>query len=235
MPTRSLALLLLVMASAVGCRAPQPGGELVVQPLGRGQYLARFETGYFATTDDNLLAEAVLVSDGTDLPDEPDPAAPLQPSARTPLRQVLHVQIVRRPLGELPVSNPAPPPVSNAWVDWYVFTSPFPGEGGVLHYSGSGMVDFRAQNQVARLRINDVTLTRQSPAGAGTVQRLSLDGVGRLLRAPDRIAKLTAELPADARNAAAARAADAAMPSSPGVPLQNGPVRSPPARSPSEP
>jgi hypothetical protein len=130
---KGLWLVSLLLFAGIGCAAPN-SGRLTLNPAGtKKEYSQKFTQTYAAHNDDGSY-EFLLIADDADRNRPKKPGQPLRPTTGTPLRQVVYVKIPWLPMR----GNVAETIVSNATVNWYIFSdSPEQGED-LLQYSGVG-------------------------------------------------------------------------------------------------
>src|SRR4029453_12070941 len=81
------------------------------------------------------------------------PDKPLDPSVTMPLRQVVHVKVLWRPLNCTDRSVG-----SNAALEWFVLSDTAEGEGDLLEYKGSAYVEVDPKDDVTKVTIHDGTI-----------------------------------------------------------------------------
>jgi hypothetical protein len=141
-------LPILTIALLAGCTSGQ--AQLTLHPSeGHVAYAQNFTQAYCSKSTDGSYT-CVLVSDET-----PSASAKsftqstLKPAQQTPLRQVVHINVLWRPL-----SGTRDSAVSNATIDWYVLSNTTTGNDDLLLYQGSGYVTLKPGDDVTKVDIH---------------------------------------------------------------------------------
>ena len=148
-------VILTSMVSLAGCSSGP--ATLTVKPETRNVSFAQtFPQAYCGKTRDGSYT-IVLASDGATPKTSGDtPAsdkAPLQPAAELPLRQVVNVRVLWRPMNGLRDSL-----ASNATIDWYVLRNTSDGSDDLLLYQGSAYVTLKPDDDTTQVTIRSAEL-----------------------------------------------------------------------------
>jgi hypothetical protein len=129
-------------------------------------YEQKFNQAYCGRSHDGSYT-CVLVADDAPAVNEPKPGktgkGPLTPTAQQPLRQVVHVRVLWRPL-----SGTRDSVVSNATIDWYVLSNTADGGDDLLLYQGSGYVMLSPDDKTTTVDIKSAEMRPALIRGALT-------------------------------------------------------------------
>jgi hypothetical protein len=130
---------------------------LTLKPDGRNVSFAQtFTQAYCGKTRDGSY-NCVLVSD--DSPPAADEKAhhsakgPLEPVSLPPLRQVVNIRVLWRPMNGMRDSV-----ASNATIDWYVLSNTSDGSDDLLLYQGSGYVTLEPDDDTTKITVRSADL-----------------------------------------------------------------------------
>lgn len=140
------ALLLIFLA---GCAA-QPT-TLMLQPLSRRVIYAQKFGQAYAGQDDDSSPAFLLVSDDAAATSSKH-GAQLQPADLPPLRQVVYIKVLWRPMDG--THNHA----ANASIDWYILSDTVESAANLLEYQGLGSVTFDPGDNTTTVNIRSANL-----------------------------------------------------------------------------
>lgn len=209
-------LLLLMLVSAGGCASM--GSDLAVSSLEHGQsYSQGFKRVYAGRSAEGEY-DIVMVEEAADQATPEKAGQPLFPMAAMPLRQVLHIRVLWRPLNGPRQDFPA---ATNASISWYVLGATADESPDMLQYNGVGQVSVYPASDETRIFIRSAMLSPGAQRGkiGDPIGRLSLSGSAIAQNDDERVRGLLADLKSipDIRMGHAASV---------------GPAGGPPARSP---
>lgn len=160
---RSL-LLLMVLAFTViasgGCASTS--GEIEVISLDkRRTFKANFSQAYVRRDADGDY-DVILVDDPFDKVSQSGSTGPLLPEAIPPLKHIVHIRVLWRPMRG---SKPDHPAATNSAFHWYVLGSSSDADTQVLHYAGTGFVKIYPTSVAADLVIERAELKLKDRLG----------------------------------------------------------------------
>lgn len=171
---RSLPFFLLPLSFclAQGCAAKP--ASLVLHPAGKNiAYAQNFAQAYAGKTDDGSTAFLLVSDDAGAAAPAAKPGAPLRPSAEQPLRQVVYIKVLWRPL-----SGTRESAATNAAIDWYVLSNTVEGGDDLLLYQGAGYVTVDPGDKATKVNIRSADLKPTLSVGhlADPIGRARLTG-----------------------------------------------------------
>ena len=188
---------LLAISFATGC-ATSPATLTVRSTERQAAYAQNFTQAFASETEDGTQ-EFILVSDDAVKRTAHDPGGVLRPVGQTPLRQVVYVRVLWKPLNGVEKGI-----TSNASVDWYVFGNTSGTATDMLSYQGTAFANIKdGRGETKKVTLREGTIKPTAARGALT----DPIGIGRLqgnfvaVQNPHRLHELLA--------AARARSADA--------------------------
>lgn len=199
-----IALFLASMALVCpGCA--QSPSILTVQSAKRDvSYSQQFGQAFASRTEDGAH-EFILVADDAIRSAPREPGGPLTPAAKMPLRQVVHVRVLWKPLNGVEETV-----TRNASISWFVFTDTASGAIGTREYQGTAYasVSPAARGSATRVTLRHGTLKPSASRGSlsDPIGMGKLEGTFTAIRNPDRVRELLAA--ARARTAEASASAD---------------------------
>jgi hypothetical protein len=133
-----------VLLLLTGCN--HKSATLTLRPQGQNIAFAKtFSQAYCGKESDGSYA-CVLVAD--DAPAVARASKAISPADAAPLRQVVHIKVLWRPLSGTREST-----ASNAAIDWYVLGDTTNGSDDLLLYQGSGFVKLDVDETSSKLTI----------------------------------------------------------------------------------
>lgn len=120
-----------------------------------GAYAQTFNQAYCGKTKDGSY-NCVLVADDSPSADKVSDApskGPIEPGQRQPLRQVVHVRVLWRPMNGMRDSMAA-----NATIDWYIMNNTADGGDDLLLYQGSGYVMVSPDDKTTKITIRNAEM-----------------------------------------------------------------------------
>jgi hypothetical protein len=158
---------------AAGCGTSGP--VLSVKPAQSNQsYLARFTQAYVMRNAAGDY-EVVLVDDPIDRAEVGDAGQPLNPQNVPPLRQVLHIRLLWKPL---PGARPDSPAATNASLHWYVLGGATAQGTSLIRYAGTAFVGIVENGHGADVTIRNGMLNVAERRGelVDPLKSFSIDG-----------------------------------------------------------
>ncbi len=130
---------------------------ITLKPDGRNVSFAQtFSQAYCGKTRDGSY-NCVLVSDdappASTVKPQHSTKGPLEPAAQPPLRQVVDIRVLWRPLNGMRDSV-----ASNATIDWYVLSNTSDGSDDLLLYQGSGYVTLKPDDDTTKITIRSADM-----------------------------------------------------------------------------
>jgi hypothetical protein len=151
--------VILLAALAGGCASD--AATLRFQSVESGKFAVReFRRAYYSKTEDGQYT-AVLTDDGINAAPAKSSGAIPAATSTAPLRQVVSIRVLWRPLRG---SKPDAPSTTNAVIDWYVRSNTDPASKDMLHYRGAGFISIYGSGETARFTVRNarVELAEQS-------------------------------------------------------------------------
>jgi hypothetical protein len=148
------------MLLLVGC-ATGPA-VLTLHSNSRDVPFAQMFNEAYASLSEEGMYEFVLVSDGAQPNSASDPRKPIAPAAQAPLRQVVCIKVLWRPVQFGRSSDPI---TANATIDWYVMTSTVEGGSDLLHYEGAGYALVNPGDDVTTLDLRTADIKPRTVRG----------------------------------------------------------------------
>jgi hypothetical protein len=159
-----------------GCSAKS--ATLTLHPQGQKVAFAKsFSQAYCGKESDGSYA-CVLVSD--DAPRSAQSGKAMAPAEAAPLRQVVHIKVLWRPL-----SGTRESAASNAAIDWYVLGNTAEGSDDLLLYQGSGFVTLKPDGDVTKLNIRSSDIRPAMTRGSLTDPLGNVRVTGKLVARND--------------------------------------------------
>ncbi|HEY8666998.1 MAG TPA: hypothetical protein VIL86_10050 [Tepidisphaeraceae bacterium] len=171
MMNRRFLLIPLLSLLAAGC-AHQPGKLSISSGETRWVYTQKFSQAYCSRSGDGDY-DIVLVEDDIHSADGDHANAPLQPAARPPLRQIIHIRVFWRPARGTKSDSPS---ATNAAIDWYVLGGGTRQDRDMLHYEGIGFIALSSAGGSVKADLRNTTLKLTDKHG----QLADTFGVARL-------------------------------------------------------
>ena len=181
----AVAIVLGLFSASGGCAPSKTTVKIDPLDASRPRASQTFSRVYFAPSDMGGY-DIVLVEDGIrPRVQSGKPNAPLQPAEVEPLRQVMHLRVLWRPL---PGSKPDQPSATNAVIRW-VITSNLPRhEADRLEYQGAGFVSIYPNAHAANVLIRSASINPAAHTGeledligrstlAGTFEAVRNEGI----------------------------------------------------------
>jgi hypothetical protein len=128
-------LALALLLSLTGCGTSPP--VLTVAPLQAHNTLTQTFTQAYTTRDAAGDYQIVLLDDPIDRASPGDAGRPLTPARLPPVRQVLQIRVLWRPVSG---AKPDSPAATNASLHWYVLSGPTTAGTSMVHYAGTAFV-----------------------------------------------------------------------------------------------
>jgi hypothetical protein len=138
LPARRLAIACvcaLLLAIAVGCGTSKP--VLSVSTLDPQRAFQQRFTQAYTSRDAAGDYQVVLLNDPIDAVSPGDAGKPLTAAKVPPLREVLHIRVLWRPMSG---AKPDSPAATNASLHWYVLSGPTAEGTSMIHYAGTAFV-----------------------------------------------------------------------------------------------
>jgi hypothetical protein len=204
-------LVLLLTGCAGG------GSSVTIKPVNADRAFARsFEQSYVSRKTDGSYDVVLVHDDAVKLASVAaggKAGRPLQPAAAMPLRQVVHIRVMWRPMIGTETDSPS---ATNASIDWYVLGGGTERWTDLLHYGGAGFVTVDHHGDTRRVTIRNATLKPRASQGglADPLGTAKLTGSLVARRDPRRVRELLLET-RDAITAVEAIAAAAASHAAP--------------------
>jgi len=148
--------------SLIGCAAP-PATMTVSSQQKHVSYAQTFQQAYAGRTDDGTY-EFLLVADDAQratAAQKKKPGQPLEPIARPPLRQVVYLKVLWRPMTGTDSSA-----ANNATIDWYVLSDAASGQTDLLEYQGTAFVYVTPKDNTAKVDVRAGTITPFAARGS---------------------------------------------------------------------
>ena len=154
-----------------GCAGSGPATLLLRPETGHVAYAQTFSQAYCGKTQDGSYS-CVLVAEERATAAKPQAdKAPMTPNNQAPLRQVVQIKILWRPMSGVRESVAA-----NAAIDWYVLNNTADGGSDLLHYQGSGYVTLKGDDDTTKVKIHSAQMrptavhgTLSDPIGPATL------------------------------------------------------------------
>jgi hypothetical protein len=157
-----LPVLVVLLLLATGCgSSPSGPGSVTLKPVGQSRPFAKsFEQAYVSRSQDGSYDIVLLDDDAVRLAAAiaADPGRPLAAAPAVPLRQVVHIRVLWRPLVGTESDNPS---ATNAAINWYVFGGGSEQWTDLLHYGGAGFVGL--SDPLGTTRVNGTLVARSDP------------------------------------------------------------------------
>lgn len=153
-------LLFAVMSLMLlqGCASPS---WLIVQPeQGKTGFEQRFQQAFGGRTDDGTYEFLLIADDAESAAAQNKPGAVLHPVAREPLRQVVYIKVLWRPMPGTQTTA-----ANNAAVTWYVISDAPQDQHDLLEYRGTAFVTVRSKDHSARVHISNGTVALHNRRG----------------------------------------------------------------------
>jgi len=202
---RIFASLIPLLFLAGGCATPGASLRLST-PRANVDYLQNFQQAYIGQAENGDL-QAVLIDEPMTPPPQ-DGKTALSPAPAPPLRQVVYLHILWRPLSGAKSDNPS---AANATIDWYVTPAGAQRGEDLLHYQGAAFVMVYGSGKNLTLELRNANLTpveircqMSDPIGTATL-RGSITARNDTTRVNQTLADVRSleSLPPDARADAA--------------------------------
>jgi hypothetical protein len=151
-------VVLLLLATGCGASAGGAGANLTLKPVGQSQPFAKsFERAYVSRSTDGSYDIVLVDDDAVRLASATNetPGQPLAAAPAMPLRQVVHIRVLWRPLVGTESDNPS---ATNATINWYVFGGGSEQWTDLLHYGGVGFVTVSGSGDARRIDVRNATL-----------------------------------------------------------------------------
>lgn len=191
--SRSTSILYSVCFLALfGLSACSSGtGSLILSPAGNSKsFSQKFWQSYGSHNEDGSY-EFLFISDDADAKaHRAKPGRPLRPTVDFPLRQLVHVKIPWLPMR----GNIAETIVSNASVQWYIYSDAPDHQQDLLLYSGAGFGLAQEHNDKFTLDLKSATLRPQIVRGTLTdpLGTFELSGTVTAANNPARLKEILA-------------------------------------------
>ena len=145
---------LVLIALLVGCAAP-PAQMTVSSSKANVSYAQTFQQAYAGRTDDGTY-EFLLVADDAAraAAAEPKPGQPIGPMTAPPLRQVVYLKVLWRPMTGTDATA-----ANNASVEWYVLSDTSSGQSDLLQYQGTAFVSVTPKGNIAKVDVRNGTMS----------------------------------------------------------------------------
>jgi hypothetical protein len=199
-----------LMLCGLGC-ASGPG-QIRLSPGRGGDVLVQDFTQSYMTRDGQGDAHIVLVADPLARRSAPAPdEQPLQPARAQPLRQVVHIHVLWKPLAGIALDNPS---ATNATIDWYIVAEGSRRGHDLVHYQGAGFIVLSNSGNRVNLQIRNATMKPAEVRGAMSdpIGATTLSGKAVAQRDPRRVREVLADVEAMVRSSAEARAMSDVLP-----------------------
>ncbi|HEX8522479.1 MAG TPA: hypothetical protein VF669_09510 [Tepidisphaeraceae bacterium] len=155
------AVCTLVALVQLGCS--QATGSLILSPVGgKKSFSQRFTQSYASRNDDGSYDFVLIADDAEQSARKAKPGKALKPTQDFPLRQLVHIRVPWLPMR----GNIAETTVSNASLNWYIFSLAPDHVQDLLLYSGAGFALAREKGDKVTLKLKDATLRPQVARGA---------------------------------------------------------------------
>ena len=202
LPAACILLVLLVIAGS-GCAAARATPAVTFRSLKTGRtYTQKFPQAVF-TRNDSGQVEIALTNTGGEAARQSNPGAPLAPTSAPPLRQIMTIRVLWRPMRATADSEAS---AANAAIEWFILGESSSGAQDRLRYSGTGFVDVRVKGEFATVEIYSASLEPVDRAGElqDPIGRAELSG-SILVRRDDALTRATLAEVAPLSNRAAQR------------------------------
>jgi hypothetical protein len=150
MKTALLIVSLCFLIVTTGCSTPTAQVTFTRDQTHKSVYQS-FPGAYISSNRDGEY-DIVLVNDTLRAAREQRSKKPLQPMAQPPLQQAIHIHVFWSPVHGAMVKESS---ITNASVDWYVFSPEFAHRTDMLHYQGAAFVQLRPNGDTAHITIGD--------------------------------------------------------------------------------
>jgi hypothetical protein len=144
----SLPLFALVLIS--GCATQSAQVTFTRDQTNKSVYQS-FPGAYISSNRDGEY-DIILVNDTLRAARQQRAKKPLQPMAQPPLQHAIHIHVFWRPVGGAMAKESS---ITNAIVDWYVFSPEFAHRTDMLHYQGAAFVQLHPKGDTAQITIGD--------------------------------------------------------------------------------
>jgi hypothetical protein len=141
------ALVVTMMFIAAGCSSG-PASITIRPATGNVAFAQAFNQAYCGKTKDGSYQCVLMAEDASTKTPAKSTGKALSPSENQPLRQVMHVNVLWRPLNGTRDSA-----VANATIDWYVLSNTTDGKDDLLLYQGSGFVTLSPDDKTTKVTI----------------------------------------------------------------------------------
>ena len=189
MTTARLLTLAVLLASLVGCASP-PATMTVRSSRANVSYAQTFQQAYAGRTDDGTY-EFLLVADDAARASasEKKPGQPIEPMVAAPLRQVVYLKVLWRPITGTDATA-----ANNASVEWTVLSDAASGQTDLLQYQGTAFVSVTPKGNIAKVKVRNGTITPCAARGTlhDPVGVARLDGSFTAVANDDRLEELLA-------------------------------------------
>ena len=128
-------LLLPLMLIAAGCGTSNP--VLSISTLNPQRAFQQRFTQAYTSRDAAGDYQVVLLNDPIDTVSPGDAGKPLTAARVPPVREVLHIRVLWRPMSG---AKPDSPAATNASLHWYVLSAPTAEGTSMIHYAGTAFV-----------------------------------------------------------------------------------------------
>jgi hypothetical protein len=106
--------------------------------------------------------EVVLLNDPIDQAPADEPGQPISAATSPPIRQILQIHLLWRPMSGAKPNSPAS---TNASLHWYVLGNPSPNQTDFIHYQGTAFVAVSRDGNTARVTIHNGSLKNVAHRG----------------------------------------------------------------------
>lgn len=152
---RALVLGLLVIMMTSGCLPARPGGALEIKQISQShQLVQRFDQAFISQNNSgeyHIILIADVMPDQNKLSEDDT----LSPAASVPVRHLVHLRVLWRPLDSAGAQMSA---TGNSSIDWYVFTPGVHEGHDLLRYRGSGLATIRPVAGGAVIRLDNAEI-----------------------------------------------------------------------------
>jgi hypothetical protein len=201
-PRRCLSFLLpLVAALAAGCSSG--AGNLRLVSVDQKHIFTQQFTQAYITRNESGDADIVLIQDNIHASQQ-NPAQPQRPDPTVMPRELVHIRVFWTPMGGVKPDHPAN---TNASIHW-CFISDNSSQGGVLEYTGSGLVEVQDSAAGAKVTIRKAWMKTNCQRGemVDPLGPCILDGSFQAQHADDPVKSVIAQIKSAATNNTEAQA-----------------------------
>jgi hypothetical protein len=150
MKTAFLIVSLCLLAIASGCAKSTAEVTFTHEQTHKSVYQS-FPGAYISSNRDGEY-DIMLVNDTLRAARQQRGKKPLQPVAQPPLQQAIHIHVFWRPVSGAMIKESS---ITNAIVDWYVYSPEFTHRTDMLHYQGAAFVQLKPKGDTADVIIGD--------------------------------------------------------------------------------